>query len=146
MARAPRQSEHVSVGMFDEMVRVFSEAGISRVELARRLGVSPGAVTRYMNRENDPSAAMLERWFLSCGAPLRAMSTSAPIAVLLAAASGLDERGLADLARTAEAWRALSPDEREEEADAIEAKARRRLSTRADVGKNPGAHQLRRGV
>ena len=78
-----------------------------------------------MNRDVEPPAAVLEEWFRICGRRLSVRDADE----LLDAADALTDHGRRELARLARAWRELTPEEQEAEADAMEARIRRRLQS-----------------
>lgn len=106
------------------MARALDESGLSRVELARRIGRTGPSITHYLNRDVEPPAGIVEAWFRACGFRLSAHIPDD----LAEAAEPLTPHGRRELARLARAWGMLTPEEQEAEADAMEARARRRRS------------------
>lgn len=107
------------------MARALDESGLTRAELARRIGRTGASITHYLNRDVEPPAGVMEAWFRSCGFTLVPHHADE----LATAAQDLTPHGRRELARLARAWADLTPEEQEAEADAMEARARRRRST-----------------
>lgn len=62
---------HASQGFLEDLVRGMEEAGVSRAELARRLGSSPAYVTKILRGNVNFTLASLVKLARAVGAELR---------------------------------------------------------------------------
>jgi transcriptional regulator with XRE-family HTH domain len=82
------------------------DAGLSRAELARRLGVSEATVIRIENGTRSTPIWRAQKWMTECGFSVEAISMGEPehASLLASAVASLDQKHLQEIAKVVGAW------------------------------------------
>jgi len=67
---APADSGPAHAAFLEELVRLRTQAGLSPLELAERLGIQESAVTRGEAGTRRVGVVELQRWAFACGSTL----------------------------------------------------------------------------
>lgn len=89
--------------------RAREEAGLSRTELADRLGVSRGQIYKIEDGTRSTTIERARDWLAACGFAVReiALSDSDQVGAILSALGALDHQDRADVARIVARWSLL---------------------------------------
>jgi len=101
----PKSSDALRI----QLRRAREAAGLSRAELARRLGISDVQVGRIETGSRGTTIELAHRWLTACGFAVESVSVGEPEAAALVAEAiaTLDEADLQAVGRVIRAWKML---------------------------------------